>query len=427
AAMTDVKVPEKTVELSLVIPTFDEKDNIPVLIGQVRAALVGIPYEIIVADDDSPDGTWQVAEACAKHAPEVRVLRRMHSRGLSGAVVDGFNIARGRFLGVMDADLSHDPKILPLMLEAVRNGADFAVGSRRVAGGGADKWPWFRRLYSNVGTLFAKAFLNVPMADPMSGYFMTRRELFEEVRPGLNPKGYKILMELVVRSGTISIREIPFIFRDRKQGQSKLTSRVAGKYLEMLWDLRVYAGLLSRIRRTYHTGRYRKVRGFLGEGRTLDIGCGRPCECMQDQVFLRFLGRQDSAGLDIRDIKGPYKFLRGSVASMPFADGEFDNVVAMEIIEHITDVPAALAEIKRVLKPGGVLVMTTPDNSLLWMIIWRVWSATAGRMWRHDHKVSFTCGEWKKLLDERFEVADMRRHWRFDLIFRCMPRTGGKP
>lgn len=182
------------------------------------------------------------------------------------------------------------------------------------------------------------------------------------------------------------------------------------------------SGPLTRLRIAFHTGRYRKVIAMLNPGRVLDIGCGRPCEALPDQAFLRFLGRPGSVGLDLKKIEGPYEFRQGSVTAMPFKDGELDNVTAMEILEHITECREALKEIKRVLRPGGVLVMTTPDNSLVWNLIWGVWSATVGRMWHHEHVVSYNADQWRALLEEQFEVTDFRRNWRFDLVFRCVPR-----
>ena len=196
--------------------------------------------------------------------------------------------------------------------------------------------------------------------------------------------------------------------------------------MKTFWNLFFIKKPLSRLRTAFHTGRYKKVKAMIGEGRTLDIGCGKPCEHMPDQAFLRFLDKDNSVGLDIEERKGPYEFHKGNITSMPFKDGEFDNVVAMEILEHITDISKALAEIKRVLKPKGILVMSTPDNSLLWKTIWEIWSATAGRMWHHKHQVSYNSSEWRNFLEEHFEQIELKRQWRFDLIFRGIPRLREK-
>lgn len=168
---------------SLIVPTYNERDNVVPLLDQVRAALADRAFEIWVVDDDSPDETWRVAEAYGAAHPEVAVLRRRGERGLSAAVVEGFRHARGAVLAVMDADLSHDPALLPALIDAVEGGADVAVGSRRVPGGGADVWPWYRRLASDAATHLARRVLDLSLADPMSGYFALRREVFEAVRP----------------------------------------------------------------------------------------------------------------------------------------------------------------------------------------------------------------------------------------------------
>jgi dolichol-phosphate mannosyltransferase len=225
---------------SLIIPTYDEKDNIPILLNRLRDTLGNKKdIEIIVVDDDSPDLTWQVAEEYSRKDSRVRVIRRMQDKGLSKAVIEGFNSATGDILGVMDADLSHDHKILPQMISTVQNeGYDLVVGSRRIPGGGADKWPWYRKLTSNFATLLAKIFLNIELSDPMSGYFTMKKDLFEGAKDNINPKGYKILLEIYVRANPSRVKEIPFVFKDRNQGYSKMTTKVMLEYIHMLFNLR---------------------------------------------------------------------------------------------------------------------------------------------------------------------------------------------
>ena len=224
--------------VSLAVPTYDERENIVSLLDQVREAMRDRALEVWVVDDDSPDGTWQVAEEYGRSHPEVAVVRRVGERGLSGAVIEGFRRARGGLLAVMDADLSHDPALLPSLVDAVRAGADLAVGSRRVPGGGADVWPWYRRLASHGATLLARRTLGVELADPMSGYFVVRRDVFEAVRDRLQPRGYKILLEIVARAEPLKLVELPYVFRDRRQGVSKVSPHVAAEYLRSLWELR---------------------------------------------------------------------------------------------------------------------------------------------------------------------------------------------
>jgi dolichol-phosphate mannosyltransferase len=226
--------------LSLVVPTFEERANISELLDGVRAAMTGRPLEVWVVDDDSPDRTWQVADDYGRRHPEagIHVVRRQQDRGLSSAVIEGFSRAGGEILAVMDADLSHPPTVIPRLADAVAAGADLAVGSRRVPGGGADRWPWYRRRTSDLATALARRWLDVPINDPMSGCFALRRSLFHEVRDRLQPRGYKILLEIACRARPASIVEVPYIFRDRRQGVSKLSVTVALEYLASLRQLR---------------------------------------------------------------------------------------------------------------------------------------------------------------------------------------------
>ncbi len=409
-----------SIEVSLIVPTFNEKENIVVLLDQCEKALQPVTHEVLVVDDNSPDGTGDIVANYGKTHPNIRLIKRMEGRGLSAAVIEGFEKAQGHYLAVIDADLSHNPALLSELLKAVQGGVSVAVGSRKVPGGGADHWPWFRRLYSDVATFLARTFLAVSLRDPMSGYFMMNHDVFYDVQRSLNPKGYKILLEVVTRGRIQSLREIPYVFIDRKQGHSKLTGSVALQYLAMLWDLRPYYPLFHKLRYTYHTGRYKKVVKFLKEGRTLDIGCGQPCETMEEQAFLRFLNWPGSVGMDIKPMTGPYEFHQGSILEMTFPNESFDNVVAMEVLEHIEDVEKAVREVHRILKPGGVFVMSTPDCHWLWEFFWDRWTRLIGQMWHDAHVISMRVPEWRKLLGSLFQVTDFKRHWTFDLIFRCV-------
>ena len=399
--------------LSLVVPTYQEAQNIVPLLQAVGSALAGLPFEVIVADDNSPDMTWKIAEDYARSHPEVRVLRRGGARGLSAAVMEGFSVARGSVLGVMDADLSHDPLILVPLWRMVEEGKEVAVGSRRIPGGGAERWPWHRRLTSDIATRLAKFFLGVPLSDPMSGYFMIRRSLYEKVRDRVRPQGYKILLELVAHSRTRSVGEVPFVFKDRERGTSKLGAGVIKDYLFML--MRLWASIkIDGIRERYHHARYDIVKGFLVPGRTLDIGCGRPCELMEDGSFLKRLG--GGVGLDVVPCRGLSRFVQGSAESMPFKSSSFSSVVAMEVLEHVHALEAALGEIERVLKPGGRLVVSCPDDTVMWRAFWFLWERTAGRMWKDSHINNMKAGRWLDVLRRRFHVLAWRRHWGVDLI-----------
>lgn len=219
--------------ISIVVPTLNEARSIAALAQGVAAALGREDYEVIVVDDDSPDLTWKIAGDLPDWC-RVKVLRRVGKTGLASAVVDGFKAARGDIIGVMDADLSHPPAALPALLDAIRRGgADLAIASRLVPGGGTEGWPRTRKLTSRVATALARPLTRV--RDPLSGCFFFRREVIAGV--GLRPRGYKIGLEILVRGNARRIVEVPIIFRDRTVGMSKLSMKQNLEYLVQLAEL----------------------------------------------------------------------------------------------------------------------------------------------------------------------------------------------
>lgn len=223
--------------LAVVVPTYNEAENLETLVAEISAALKGIDYEIVIADDDSPDRTWKKAEAISSQNDHVRVLRRIENRGLAPAVSDGMAIANSEYVACMDADLQHDSSILPAMLGELQAGKDIAVGSRYVSGGGVGKWNLPRRLASKTATFAASFVTGLDLKDPMSGFFMLRRSEFMRVRPSLNLRGFKILLEIASRLDEPKIAEIPYKFRTRRSGESKLTAKVVFNYFAQLGDL----------------------------------------------------------------------------------------------------------------------------------------------------------------------------------------------
>lgn len=228
-------------EVSVILPTFNERASLPALVPQIHEALAGIPHEIIVADDNSPDGTWQWVEEAMQTDPALRLVRRMANPGLSPAVLDGFAHARaGRWI-VMDADGQHDPSILPAMVRALET-HDLVVGSRYVPGGSTGRWSLGRWIGSRGATLLAQLVLNVTLSDPMSGYFGLRREAYAPIHSSINVRGFKILLELYARmhrhAASLRVREVPFTFRSRMAGESKVSGRIAWQYLQQLFALR---------------------------------------------------------------------------------------------------------------------------------------------------------------------------------------------
>jgi dolichol-phosphate mannosyltransferase len=222
--------------LSIVVPTFNERDNVTKLYRKLEATLKGIAWEVVYVDDNSPDDTWQVVRELARQDGRVRCIRRIGRRGLSGACIEGILASCAPFAAVMDADLQHDETQLPKMLALLQSGtAELVVGSRYVEGGSADSFNKQRASASAFATEVAKRALGVKIADPMSGFFMIRRDRFEQLAPELSTQGFKILLDVVATArGKLSAIEIPYTFGSRLHGESKLDSMVALDFLGLV-------------------------------------------------------------------------------------------------------------------------------------------------------------------------------------------------
>ncbi|MBP7114405.1 MAG: polyprenol monophosphomannose synthase [Candidatus Peribacteraceae bacterium] len=213
--------------LSLVLPTYNEAANITALVDNIDGVLQNMPHEVIVVDDDSPDGTWKVAEGLTRKHPALRVLRRVGRKGLSSAVMEGFDMAQGDVLAVMDADGQHDAMLLHTMLASLKAGAQLTISSRYAPGGSVGEWVTDRRIISSVGTIIAKMLSRVRVSDPLGGFFALRADLYKSVRSSLRPTGFKILLEILATLPTTTrVTEIPLIFRMRLHGHSKLSLKV---------------------------------------------------------------------------------------------------------------------------------------------------------------------------------------------------------
>lgn len=226
--------------LSLILPTYRERESLPILIPKIEETLRGIDHEVIVVDDDSPDRTWEVARALAREHSSVHVIRRVGRRGLSSAVIEGFLAAKGDVLVVMDADGQHDMSLLPQLAQTVTQNGGITMGSRYMEGGSVGNWAGFRAFISRLGGSLAIWLCNVKVTDPMSGFFAIDRKTFEEVLPRLNPKGFKILLDLLVHvPADTTVKELPFSFGERLRGESKFSAEVRFQYLEFLYDATV--------------------------------------------------------------------------------------------------------------------------------------------------------------------------------------------
>ncbi|WP_341525704.1 glycosyltransferase [Nostoc sp. UHCC 0302] len=248
--ITSVNASGQSILLSLVIPTYKERDNIENVVSILSQLLdEAIPenYELIVVDDDSPDRTWEVAQSLMSEYPQLRVMRRQDERGLSSAVIRGWQAAKGRVLGVIDGDLQHPPEVLTQLVASIEQGADLAVASRHVEGGGVSSWSAVRRFLSRGAQLLGLMILPGVLGrvtDPMSGYFMVRRQAI--AGETLNPVGYKILLEVIGRGSVDEIAEVGYVFRERKEGESKVTWKQYVDYIHHLFRLRVSTGRLGR-------------------------------------------------------------------------------------------------------------------------------------------------------------------------------------
>jgi dolichol-phosphate mannosyltransferase len=256
----------RTVSFSLIVPTYNESKNIQqivhILTGLLDRALPN-DYELIVVDDDSPDQTWEIAQHLMPSYPQLRVMRRQTERGLSTAVIRGWQAARGDVLGVIDGDLQHPPEVLLKLLQAIRNGADLAVASRHIEGGGTSDWGFIRRFLSRgaqlVGLMILPSVVG-RVSDPMSGYFMVKREAIANCL--LNPLGYKILLEVIGRGTVERITEVGYVFQERQEGESKVTWKQYVEYLAHLVKLRS-RGRIGRLKEKFQLGRFLRF-GLVG-------------------------------------------------------------------------------------------------------------------------------------------------------------------
>ncbi len=220
-------------QVAVIVPAWNEAENLPLLVPRVAAVLQGRSWEMIIVDDGSVDGTVDVCRPLAETYPVRLMVRNPPLHGLSGAVLDGIAATTGATIVVMDADLQHPPERIPALLEALDHGADFALGSRYVPGGSTDgKWTLFRKVNSWVATVLARPFAG-PVRDPMSGFFALRRATFNNAQR-LTPLGYKIALELMCKCRVQHVQEVPIHFGLRTKGESKLNLKQQFRYLEHL-------------------------------------------------------------------------------------------------------------------------------------------------------------------------------------------------
>ena len=227
---------QPTPTLSVVVPTYRESANVPVLFERVKSALGVLPWEMVVVDDDSPDGTSEVAFALAASDRRLRCLRRVNRSGLAGAVAEGWMSSSADLVAVIDGDLQHDETILPQMYDALARGlANLAIGTRINDPAAERGLSPARQKLSNLGAWFFRRIAGAAVSDPMSGFFMIRRDVVACIAPRLSPDGFKILVDVILSAGGgLDIVEVPYVFRKRVAGESKLTPLVAIDFLGLV-------------------------------------------------------------------------------------------------------------------------------------------------------------------------------------------------
>lgn len=218
--------------VSIILPTYNERENIKELVSIISKIFSenNLNGEIIVVDDNSPDGTGAAAEELKGKYP-VEVIHREGKLGLASAVIEGFSKAKGEILGVMDSDFSHDPGIIQDMISPIIKGeADFTIGSRYIKGGGIEEWPLTRRITSKAAILLASPFVRVK--DITSGFFFMHRSVIDRAK--INPLGFKICLEIIFKGNHKKIKEVPYVFTNRKKGKSKFSVKEIMLYLYQL-------------------------------------------------------------------------------------------------------------------------------------------------------------------------------------------------
>ncbi len=220
-------------DVSIIIPTRNERENLPVLIGKLQQVMEGRHYEIVIVDDDSEDATWQVAEEFVQRYRNITVIRRINRKGLSSAITEGFLLGKGKYVAVLDADLQHDHRLIGAMLDEIGD-CDLVIGSRYMNQKSVPGWDSWRSRLSRAGTIMAQKLLKQEISDPMSGFFMIRRKIMQEIAPQLFEHGYKILFDILIRRPDLKVKELPYDFKARLYGTSKLTAAVIFDFADLL-------------------------------------------------------------------------------------------------------------------------------------------------------------------------------------------------
>lgn len=414
-------------DIAIVIPAWNERENLDLLLPALKEVLeeLGLAYEIVIADAGSEDGTREAAE---RRGARVVVQQE---RGYGGALLAGFAATTAPYIVTMDADLSHRPVFL-FDFWKYRDRAEVLIASRYVEGGKADMGK-FRRMLSHILNRTYGIALSMPLRDLSSGFRMYRREALDGM--DLHSRDFDVLEEILVRVHAEGwrIREVPFSYMARGSGSSHARLfKFAIAYLRTLkrmWSLRNsvesadydYRAFDSPIwlQRYWQRTRHKIILKFVEKKeRVLDIGCGT------SRIILDL---PNAVGMDILQNKLRWlrpqhdKLVRGSCDGLPFADASFDCVINSEVIEHVPDVPEIMSEMWRVLRPGGTLVLGTPDYSRrLWLMLEWIYGKVLPGAYAHEHITHYTAaGLAQRLKEMGYEVQDCQYVGFCEMIFKA--------
>jgi dolichol-phosphate mannosyltransferase len=414
-------------DLSVLIPVWNEADNLEVLLPELQRTLaeLALAFEILVVDGGSSDGSVATAEALG-----ARVVRQSEP-GYGGALREGFAAARGDYVLTMDGDYSHEPSLAArLWLE--RADADLVIASRYMEGGGAEM-PAFRLALSRALNGVYRRVLDLPVRDLSSGFRLYRATALRAART--SARNFDVLPEALVQlyAEGYRVREMPFHYRPRRKGRSHARLlRFGWAFLLTLlrmrrlrisiqsadYDARAYDSLVP-LQRYWQRERRRIVHRFTGAGgRVLDVGCGSSRIILDSPEMVGM----DVAIRKLRFLRGRVKrLLAGSLDALPFADGAFSKVICSEVIEHVPREKVRLSEFHRVLEPGGLLVLGTPDySSWIWRQLERVYRWVHPGGYADEHINPYTRESLARELERTgFDIEEVGFIWRSEMIFKA--------
>lgn len=410
--------PDANPELTILLPAMNEQDNVALVLPQIHETMksLGVRYEILVVDGQSVDETPTRAAA---HGARVHVQRQ---RGYGGALLEGFALARGRFIVTMDCDYSHPPSFIADLWNARHKGA-IVVASRYVEGGSSEAG-WFRGILSRVLNATYRRTLTLPVRDVSSGFRIYDRRALAELE--IESRNFDALEEILIKVYGLgwAVSEVPFRYQARATGASKARILKFGwqllKTLHRLWSLRNRASWADYdyrafdssifLQRYWQRKRHELIMDMLEKpyGKVLDIGCG------SSRIVMSIPG---CVGMDVQKPKLRFVHHHGveavgaSVYSLPFRDAQFDQVIFSQVIEHIPLKPQIMQEITRVLKPGGTLIIGTPDyGRMFWVILEEAYNRVTPGGHCHEHITKFTMKTFRALIDGAGYKAVLARY-----------------